>query len=78
LCCLFIKYIFGIGVVNAVFIADTVVNMDISPMARVAGVLVVNGLIYRPFPLEEQWRVNKAGVLLGLGWLLPLMSKPWL
>lgn len=72
-----LKYILDWAVFNAVFIADNRRQcMDISPDGACwAGVISwFNGLIYGRFPLEEQWRVN-SGVLLGLAWLLPLMSK---
>lgn len=62
---------------NAVFIADTRRQcLDISADGACwAGVISwFNGLIYGRFPVDEQWRVN-IGVLLGLVWLLPLMSK---
>ena len=71
------KHILDWAVFNAVFIADNRRQcMDISPNGACwAGVISwFNGLIYGRFPLEEQWRVN-VGVLLGLLWLLPLMSK---
>jgi len=72
-----LKYILDWAVFNAVFIADNRRQcMDISPDGACwAGVISwFNGLIYGRFPLEEQWRVN-SGVLLGLVWLLPLMSQ---
>jgi general L-amino acid transport system permease protein len=72
-----VKHILDWALFNAVFIADNRRQcMDISPDGACwAGVINwFNSLIYGRFPLEEQWRVN-AGVLLGLVWLLPLMSK---
>ncbi|MBU2415466.1 MAG: amino acid ABC transporter permease, partial [Gammaproteobacteria bacterium] len=71
------KHVLDWAVFNAVFIADNRRQcMDISPDGACwAGVISwFNGLIYGRFPVDEQWRVN-IGVLLGLVWLLPLMSK---
>lgn len=72
-----VKHVLDWAVFNAVFIADNRRQcMDISPDGACwAGVISwFNGLIYGRFPVDEQWRVN-IGVLLGLVWLLPLMSK---
>ncbi|NLQ17951.1 amino acid ABC transporter permease [Marinomonas sp. M1K-6] len=72
-----VKHVLDWAVFNAVFSADNRRQcMDVSPEGACwAGVISwFNGLIYGRFPLEEQWRVN-VGVLLGLVWLLPLISK---
>ncbi|KZB57323.1 amino acid ABC transporter permease [Thalassospira xiamenensis] len=65
------------AVFNAVWNAATRREcMDISPDGACwAGVIDwFNGLIYGRYPDEEQWRVN-GGVIMGLLWLLPLMTR---
>lgn len=72
-----VKHILDWAVFNAVFVAENRRQcMALSADGACwAGVISwFNGLIYGRFPMDEQWRVN-VGVLLGLVWLLPLMSK---
>lgn len=72
-----VKHILDWAVFNAVFVAESRRQcMALSADGACwAGVISwFNGLIYGRFPMDEQWRVN-VGVLLGLMWLLPLMSK---
>ncbi|TDO99800.1 amino acid ABC transporter permease [Marinomonas balearica] len=71
------KWIVNWAVIDAVFVADTRRQcFDTSPDGACwAGVISwFNGLIYGRFPVQEQWRVN-LGVVIGIVWLLPLLSK---
>ncbi|WCN08976.1 amino acid ABC transporter permease [Marinomonas mediterranea] len=71
------KWVVNWAVIDAVFVADTRRQcLDTSPNGACwAGVISwFNGLIYGRFPVQEQWRVN-LGVVIGIVWLLPLLSK---